>query len=136
MSELIRVLVANHHPLIRRGLTTLIASEPGMESVGDSTTAGVDLMVQTDLFQPDVIIMDIKTFYQDDFKAVRQLKTSRPHIRILVLSGLEDNYVYPVKQISYLPFDASSTALVEAIRQAYQGKGFPFPATATDSMIH
>jgi DNA-binding NarL/FixJ family response regulator len=80
--------------------------------------------------------MDVTTFYQNNFQVVRQIKETCPHIRILVLSGLEDNYVYPVKQISYLPFDASSTALVEAIRQAYQGKGFPFPATATDSMIH
>jgi DNA-binding NarL/FixJ family response regulator len=88
--ESVRVVVADDHPAIREGLRVLLASAPGIEVVGQAST-GVEAIRLADELQPDVVIMDLHMPELNGIEATRRIRDASPHIRILVLTMLEDD---------------------------------------------
>jgi DNA-binding NarL/FixJ family response regulator len=86
----VRVVVADDHPAIREGLQVLLASAPGIEVIGQAGT-GAQAICAADELQPDVIIMDLHMPELDGIEATRQIVQASPHIRVLVLTMLEDD---------------------------------------------
>ena len=91
MSELIRVLVADDHPVVRRGLVSIITPGHGMEVVGVAAD-GVEAVTQASALQPDVILMDLLMPHKSGLEAIKEIKQHNPQARILVLTsfGEED----------------------------------------------
>lgn len=90
MSELIRVLIADDHPLFRDGLTALLDDGPDTVLAGTATTGSeaVDLARET---QPDVVVMDVQMPGLNGIEATRRIVADSPHIAVLVLTMFDDD---------------------------------------------
>ena len=87
--DAIRVLIADDHPIVREGLRTLIASEPGMEIVGEATN-GAEAVSLARALQPDVILMDLIMPVKDGLQAIGEIKDENPDVSILVLTSFSE----------------------------------------------
>src|SRR6266702_2557029 len=90
MTEPIRVLIADDHPLFRDGLTVLLTDGPDTELTGAATsgTEAVELARET---QPDVVIMDLHMPGLNGIEATRRIVADSPHIKVLVLTMFDDD---------------------------------------------
>lgn len=95
MSENIRVLIADDHPLIREGLRGLLAAEPDLELVGEAAD-GLEAVEKTDQLRPDVILLDLLMPVKSGIEAIIEIKEKDPGARILVLTSFaDDEQVFP-----------------------------------------
>lgn len=133
MSETIRVLVADDHAVVRKGIRALLATEPGMAVVGEASTGAEAIRAAAHLC-PDVILMDLLMPEVDGIAAVRQILAERPGAHILVLTSFgTDEQVFPVIRagaLGYLLKDSSPEELIRAIRQVHRGEPSLHPTIA------
>jgi DNA-binding NarL/FixJ family response regulator len=88
--EPVRVLVADDHPALREGLQVLLGSAPEIEVVGQAGT-GAEAVRLAEELQPDVVMMDLHMPDLSGIEATRRIAQATPHIRVLVLTMLEDD---------------------------------------------
>jgi DNA-binding NarL/FixJ family response regulator len=90
MTDPIRVLIADDHPLFRDGLTAMLRVADDTELTGAATDGleAVDLALRS---QPDVVIMDIHMPGMDGIEATRRIVSDSPHIAVLVLTMFDDD---------------------------------------------
>lgn len=133
MSETIRVLITDDHPIVRKGLRTLIMSEPDIELVGEATD-GIEAVLKARSLKPDVILLDLIMPRLDGLGAIQQIKQENPEARILVVTSFaEDDKLFPAIKagaLGYLLKDSSPEQLVKAIRDVHCGKSSLDPAVA------
>ena len=86
----IRVLVADDHPLFRRGMRAILGTEPGTELVGEATDGQQALDMALEL-RPDVILMDLNMPKVSGIEATRRIVQASPHTAILMLTMFEDD---------------------------------------------
>lgn len=136
-TEPIRILIADDHEIVRRGLRTLIASEPGMEVVGEAGD-GVEAVEKAGALHPDVILMDMVMPRQSGLEAIQKIKADDAGARILVLTSFaEDEQIFPAVKagaLGYLLKDSSPDQLLEAIYDVYRGEPSLHPAIALKLM--
>jgi len=133
MSESIRILIADDHPLVRRGLRTLIDTEPGMELVGQAED-GLQAVRKARSLRPDVILLDLLMPRLGGIEAINEIMAQDPAARILVLTSFgEDDQVFPAIKagaLGYLLKDSSHQELLQAIRDVYRGESSLHPSVA------
>ena len=90
MTEPIKVLIVDDHPLFRDGLTALLTDSPDTELVGAATsgTEAVELARET---QPNVVVMDLHMPGLNGVEATRRIVADSPHITVLVLTMFDDD---------------------------------------------
>lgn len=86
----VRVLIADDHPVVRRGLTALLQSIPGMTVVGQAGT-GQEAVREAALTRPDVVVMDLRMPQLDGVQATRHILRDRPATAVLVLTMFHDD---------------------------------------------
>jgi NarL family two-component system response regulator LiaR len=130
MSERIRILIVDDHVLVRKGLRMLISGSPDMEVVGEASN-GVEAVEQSQVVNPDVILMDLQMPRMGGIEAIREIKKRDPQMKILVLTSFaDDDKVFPaIKEgaSGYLLKDSLPSELMEAIQVIYQGQPFLHP---------
>ena len=133
MTTTIRLLIADDHPIVRRGLRTLFLSEPDFELAGEAAD-GVEAVLKARSLKPDVILLDMLMPRLDGVGAIQQIKQENPAARILVLTSFaEDDKVFPAIKsgaLGYLLKDASPEQLIQAIHDVYNGKSSLDPTIA------
>jgi len=133
VSENIRVLIADDHPLIREGLRGLLAAEPDLELVGEAAD-GSEAVEKTDQLRPDVILLDLVMPVKSGIEAIIEIKEKDPVARILVLTSFaDDEQLFPALRagaLGYLLKDSSPQDLLRAIRSVYRGESSLHPAIA------
>ncbi len=87
---MLTVLIADDHPVFRKGLRALLASLPSVELLGEATT-GAEAVRLAEQLQPDVVLMDLQMPGGGGLAAIRQIVQTSPHIRILVITMFEDD---------------------------------------------
>jgi two-component system, NarL family, response regulator LiaR len=136
--EQIRVLIADDHAVVRRGLQALIASEPGMEVVGEAED-GIEAVSKVRTLEPDVILMDLVMPRKNGLEAIVEIKQAYPDAKILVLTSFaEDDKVFPAIKsgaLGYLLKDSSPHELLQAIRDVHRGESSLHPTIAR-KLIH
>jgi NarL family two-component system response regulator LiaR len=133
VNEVIRILIADDHAVVRKGLITLIASEPGMEVVGEAAD-GIEAVSKARSLKPDVILLDMIMPRQNGIEAIRQIKQDDPQACILVITSFaEDQMIFPAIKagaLGYLLKDASPQQLLQAIYDVYKGESSLHPTIA------
>jgi len=82
----VRILIADDHEVIRKGLALVLRQRPDFEVVGEAQD-GVETLAQARRLKPDLILLDWKMPRMDGIAAARAIRQQLPDVRILVLSG-------------------------------------------------
>jgi DNA-binding NarL/FixJ family response regulator len=90
MTEPLTILIADDHPLFRKGLRTLLGTLPQVQVVGEATN-GTEAVRLADQLQPNLVLMDLQMPSGDGLTAIRQIASTSPHIHILVVTMFEDD---------------------------------------------
>jgi len=132
--ETLRILVAEDHPLFRKGVVSLLTSVPEFEVVGEAATGEQAVARAVDL-QPDVVLMDLQMPNVNGIEATRRILRESPSIRVLVVTLFEDDdSVFTALRAGargYVLKDADEEAMVLAIRAVGKGEAIFSPAVAT-----
>jgi len=80
-----RVLLAEDHTILREGIRSLLASEPGLEVVGEAHD-GLQAVAQARALQPDLVLMDLSMPLMNGTEAIKQIKLRAPDVRVIVLT--------------------------------------------------
>lgn len=133
MNETIRILIADDHALVRKGLITLITSESGFEVVGEAAD-GIEVVQKARSLKPDVILLDMIMPRQNGLEAIEQIKCENPEARILVITSFgEDQMLFPAIKagaLGYLLKDSSPQQLLQAIYDVHNGQSSLHPTIA------
>ncbi len=127
----IRVLLAEDHTIVRKGIRALLDDEPDIDVVGEAEN-GREAVAQAEALQPDIVIMDHTMPLLNGLEATRQMHKLLPHIQVLILTmHTNEAYVFQFLQAGaagYLVKQTAPTELVTAIRAIHGGDSFLSPA--------
>jgi len=131
----IKVLVVDDHALFRRGVTAELASQEGLEVVGEASD-GLEAVRKAEEIVPDVIVMDLNMPRCSGLEATQALQTKMPRVNILVLtiSENESDLFAAVKfgARGYILKSSEPEELVQAIFRVAQGEVIISPLMATN----
>jgi two-component system NarL family response regulator len=123
--KVIRVIIADDHPVVREGLEAVIARQPDMAVIGLAAD-GPEAVEQARSLLPDIVLMDLRMPRLDGLDAIRLLRSEAPAVRCIVLTtfgGDEDIYeALDAGARAYLLKDAGSSEVVAAIRDVHAGR--------------
>lgn len=129
MADPIRVLLADDHPLFRRGLAELLAESPELQVVGEAED-GRQAIEMAGQLEPDVVLMDVHMPTAGGVEAVRGLKAERD-VRVLMLtvSDQDEDLLGAINAGAdgYLLKNAEPQELITAIRHVAAGRGVLSP---------
>jgi two-component system response regulator NreC len=129
----VRVLLADDHAILRKGVRMMINSQPDMEVVGEAKT-GREAIEEAHRLRPDVVIMDVSMPELNGIEGTRQICDALPLTRVIGLSMHRDSvYVREILRAGargYLLKDSEDDDLLRAIRSVAKGEAFISPAVA------
>lgn len=135
--DTLTVLIADDHPVFRKGLRTLLAAMPDTEVVGEATS-GEEAVQLAEQLQPDVVLMDLRMPGGGGLEAIRQIVHTSPHIRILVVTMFEDDdSVFAAMRAGargYVLKDMNDEDIARAIVAVGNGEAIFSPAIARRMM--
>jgi DNA-binding NarL/FixJ family response regulator len=133
MSDQIRVLVVDDHPLVRSGLSQLLNAADGIDVVA-AVESGREAVESVAELAPDLVLMDVSMPGMDGVAAAREILRRRPSTRIVMLTSYaEDQTVLAAIDAGasgYLLKDAEPEELVRAVRAAARGESPLAPRAA------
>ena len=136
---MIRVLLADDHPVVRAGLRGMLAAEPGIEVAG-AAASGPEAVAQARAGAYDVILMDLRMPGGDGVAATAQIIASSPGARILILTTYETDAdilrAVEAGATGYLLKDATPAELADAVRAAARGETVLAPSVAGRLVTH
>jgi two-component system invasion response regulator UvrY len=129
----IRILVADDHVVVRKGLVQIVADNPGMEVTGEAAT-GQETLELARSQQFDVVILDIAMPGRGGLDILRELKAKNPTLKVLVLSMYPEEQ-YAIRSLrdgasAYLTKGSPPEELVLAIQTVAAGKRYITPSVA------
>ncbi len=137
MTESIRLLIADDHPVVRAGLRGILDNQPDFEVVGEAAD-GVEAVALTGRLLPHVVLMDLRMPKMGGVEAIGRIKADYPQVHVLVLTTYDsDADILPAIETGatgYLLKDTPREELFEAIRAAAQGRPLLAPAVAARLM--
>ncbi len=132
MGRSIRILIADDHAVVRKGLVMVLRLEPDFEVVGEAEN-GRQAVEMTRALKPDLIILDLKMPYMGD-ETVQVLRRFAPHVRIVILTGVEPDAknldILAAGVDGYVLKDVEPDELAHAIRAVAHGEAYLHPAVA------
>jgi DNA-binding NarL/FixJ family response regulator len=134
MGEPTRVLLADDHALVRRGLRLILDAEPDLTVVAEAAD-GAEAVAAAAAGGVDLAVLDIAMPRMTGVQAARQITRSAPEVRILILS-MYDNEQYFFEALragasGYVLKSVADRDLIEACRAAMRGESFLYPGAVT-----
>lgn len=129
----LRLLIVDDQPLIRRGLAMMLATESGIEVVGQAAD-GIDAIQQAMATMPDVVVMDLQMPRASGVVATREITTRLPQTRVVVLTTYDDDELVfaaiSAGAHAYLLKDATEQEVLDTIRAVHCGESRLSPSIA------
>ena len=130
----IRLVVADDHPIVRAGLTGLVATQPDFELVGEAAN-GAEAIAVTLRTRPDVLLVDLQMPGVDGIGAIRAVLAELPLVRVLVLTTYDSDgdvlRAVEAGATGYLLKETPSEELFRAIRATARGESALSPSVAS-----
>ena len=119
-----RIIIADDHDLFVEGLSELLSRQPDIELSGQARD-GLQVVEQTSLLKPDIVLMDIAMPRMNGIKASQQIRAKFPDVKILILS-MHNNRELITESLKagangYILKDCTSEELYEAVKSVMQG---------------
>jgi NarL family two-component system response regulator LiaR len=134
---MIRVLIADDHPLVRQGLRTFLETIDDIDVVGEATDGEEAIRLAAEL-EPDVVVMDLAMPRIDGIEATRQIVEAQTDVKVIALTSFAtDDKVFPAIQAGaagYLLKEAEPGELADAIRKVHRGEPILHPTVAARLM--
>jgi two-component system response regulator NreC len=130
-SGVIRILLADDHTVVRKGLRLLLESQPGFSVIADASD-GREAVALAEQHTPDVVVMDVAMPTLNGIEAARQIVAKLSRTAIVFLSMHSDE-AYVLKALKaggrgYLLKDSAENDLISAIKAVNEGKAFFSPS--------
>jgi DNA-binding NarL/FixJ family response regulator len=134
MSPRTRILLADDHALVRRGLRLILDAEPDLLVVAEASN-GEEAVVEAMTGEVDLAILDIAMPRMTGIQAAREISRVAPEVRILILS-MYDNEQYFFEALKagasgYVLKSVADQDLIDACRAAMRGESFLYPGAVT-----
>ncbi len=127
----IKVLLAEDHTIVRKGIRSLLDAEAGIDVVGEAEN-GRDAVEKAENLQPDIVLMDHAMPILNGLEATRQIKKWFPEIKILILTmHTNEEYIFQFLQAGasgYLVKQTAPSELISAVQTVYQGDFYLNPS--------
>jgi DNA-binding NarL/FixJ family response regulator len=131
--ERIRVLIADDHEMVRRGLSMFLRAGGDLDVVGEAAS-GEEAVRLCAVLEPDVVLMDLVLPGMDGVAATEAIRRAHPAIRVIALTSYRDGDLVPralrAGAIGYLLKDVDVAGLRDAIRAAMAGQPTLAPEAA------
>ncbi|MCI0395621.1 MAG: response regulator transcription factor [Chloroflexi bacterium] len=134
MTEVIRILIADDHPVVRDGLAAVLSTQPDFLVVGEAST-GREAVQQFTALQPDVVLLDLEMPELDGAAALRQLRQANPEARVIIFTVFDtDERILQAVQAGaagYLLKGAPREDIFQAVRVVHAGGSLLQPVVAS-----
>jgi len=139
MTEQIRILVADDHPIVRDGLIAILSTQPDFQVVGEAAS-GVEVVRLVDQLDPDVILLDLEMPEMDGVQALEQIRQTHPHSQAIVFTAFDtDERILAAVRAGakgYLLKGSPREEIFRAVRLASQGSSLLQPVIASRLLHH
>ena len=133
MSESIRVVVADDHPVVRDGLCAMLDTQADIEVVGEATN-GAEALALVESLRPDLVLMDLQMPKVDGATATQRIRAENDDVQVLVLTTYDTDAdisrAVEAGATGYLLKDARREELFRAVRLAAHGESVLSPGVA------
>jgi DNA-binding NarL/FixJ family response regulator len=130
----IRILIADDHHVVRRGLVFFLRTQENIEIIGEAQN-GQEAVEKAEELKPDLVLMDLVMPVMDGIEATKRIIQKQPTQKIMILTSFSDqNHVIPAIEAGasgYQLKDIEPDELVKAIRQLMQGENQLHPKATT-----
>jgi len=124
VSEQIKVLIVDDHPVFRQGLRDVLETDPNLNIIGEAADGEVALEIVPEI-NPDVILMDINLPTMNGLQVTRKIKGQFPHIKVIMITGYDDAeqvfHALRAGASAYCPKDITPEALIGIINIVRDG---------------
>jgi DNA-binding NarL/FixJ family response regulator len=135
----IRILVADDHNVVRRGLVFFLKTQQNIEIIGEARN-GKEAVQMADALKPDLVLMDLVMPVMDGIEATREIKKQYPNMKIMILTSFSDqDHVIPAIEAGasgYQLKDIEPDELVRTIKQLMKGENQLHPKATTHLLSH
>ncbi len=136
--KLVRIVIAEDHPIFRSGIRGLLATTDDLEVVGEAAT-GEEALKRAGELQPDLMLMDIRMPGMNGIEATQAIKEKYPAIEVLILTMYRDDQsVFTAMRVGakgYVLKDADEDELLQAVRMVGSGHAV-FSSGIAERMMH
>lgn len=135
----IRILIADDHHVVRRGLVFFLKTQQEIEIIGEAKNGKEAVELALSL-KPDIVLMDLEMPVQNGIEATREIKKHCPEIKVMMLTSFSDqDHVIPALEAGasgYQLKDIEPDELVKAIKQLMTGENQLHPKATSHLLSH
>ncbi len=137
MTDVVRILIVDDHPVVRAGLEGMLSAQQDLEVVGEAGN-GKEALTLVERLAPDVVLMDLRMPEMEGVAAIEEISARHPSTRVLVLTTYDSDAdilrAVEAGATGYLLKDAPRQELQEAVRSTAAGKPHLAPMAAQSLM--
>lgn len=139
MTQRVRVLIADDHPIVRSGVASVLATQPDFDVVGEASN-GVEAVTLCAQLLPDLVLMDLRMPVRSGVSATADILRVRPATRVVVFTtyATDGEVLRAIEAgaVGYLLKDVPHDELFRALRAVARGERYLAPAVTERMMAH
>jgi DNA-binding NarL/FixJ family response regulator len=136
---MIRILLADDHPIVREGLRAVLETQPDFEVIAEAASGDEALRLALSL-QPDILLLDLEMPIMDGVEAIRRLRQQQPAARIIVFTAFDNDeriiHAVQAGANGYLLKGSPRGEIFQAIRITMEGGSLLQPVVASKLLRH